>query len=189
MRQTIITIFIFIFSFSQGHGQTIDSLRSLYYNAKKDISGESYVYAAKTLTKIIQTDSSYYKIFYLRGICYLLASEETVLDSNNFPKYNFTDSVFVVQGINDLKKCIQLNKTNPKTFPEDFGNFDKEYEINQTYNLGEKSMLTWNSDIIDGVLVYITSNGKNKKIACDCWAKALDQKVYMVDILINEFCK
>ena len=46
-----------------------------------------------------------------------------------------------------------------------------------------------NQNLIDGVMVYLTSHGKNKNLACECWEKAKKEKVFKIELLINEFCK
>jgi hypothetical protein len=191
MRLTIIAILIFIFSFSKGQQLPNDSLTNIYLRGLDYLRQGAPEIAEKAFTKIIQSDSSYYKIYYMRGFNYLWEFESSliILDSNG-SNFDRLDSSFIELGIKDLKKCIQLKFSNPKNFPDEITWFDTEYKIpEKSHSLDEIGLREQDQSIIDGVLVYITSNGKNKKLACDCWQKALDMKVHVVDILMNEFCK
>jgi len=193
MRLFITIIIIFIFSYSKGQQISEDSLMKINLEAFNYANQEIPEYAAKSLSKIIDIDSSYYKVYYLRAKFYLRASEQEIFDSNDVVLQHYNDSSLIEKGVNDLKKCIQLYFLKPKSFPENLIDFDKEGEykiIKKTSkDLGERSLNNQHQNLIDGVLVYMTSKGKNKKIACSCWKKAIEDKVFKAEILLNEFCK
>jgi hypothetical protein len=193
MRLFITIIIIFIFSYSKGQQISEDSLMKISLEGFDWVIQGIPEYAAKSFSKLIAIDSSYYKVFYLRGANYLWASEQELFDSNNVVLQHYNDSSLIEKGINDLKKCIQLYFLKPKSFPENLLDFDKygEYKIikRTTVVLGERYLSKQHQNLIDGVLVYITSKGKNKKIACGCWKKAIEDKVFKAEILLNEFCK
>lgn len=192
MRLILTIIIIFIFSISKGQKVTEDSLMKVCLEGFEYIIQDIPEYASKSFSKIIAIDSSYYKIYFLRAITYLIDAEHPVSDSNGKLNHEYNDSLLVNKSIEDLKKSIYLFSLHPKTFPENYIGFEKEYEIPKKTNeiiLGERALSNKNQNLIDGVMVYLTSHGKNKNLACECWEKAKKEKVFKIELLINEFCK
>jgi len=190
MRLTIIVILILFYSFSKGQTLTIDSLNNLYNGAMADIRDGSPDHAAIVFSKIISDDSTYFKIYFLRALSYLMDSELSISDTNGLLIHGFNDTSLIKKGIYDLDKCIQLYFLNPKVFPDGFLDNVKDAKMEPSGRLGDLSYLNdVNRSIVNGVLTYIGSNKKNKSIACDYWEKAQVEKVYKIEVLINEFCK
>jgi hypothetical protein len=203
MKHLITILLIFISVYSKCQKVTEDSLKNLYLEGTDYFGKSKFDSAYLTFSKIIQLDSSYYKIYYLRAYCNLISTEK-FFDNKGKYRHEYGDSTLVEKGIIDFKKCIKLYFTQPKVFPESVVCFDHKYKLRPKkpkiiqsgllYHRWELHDLEFeyggkSQNIIEGVLTYITSNGKNKKLACDCWQKALKKKVYKIEILLNEFCK
>jgi len=192
MRLVLTIIIIFIYSNSKAQKVTEDSLIKVCIEGFENVIQDIPEYAAKSFSKIIAIDSSYYKVYFLRAMTYLRDAEHPVSDSTGKLNHEYNDSLLIRKSIEDLKKSIYLYLFHPKTFPENYIGFEEEYEMPKKTKeivLGERVLSNKNQNIIDGVMVYMTSHGKNKNLACECWKKAKTEKVYKIEILINEFCK
>lgn len=190
MKIIISILFTFIISTSNAQKVSEDTLMEIVHYAFNSIEEGIPQYATESYSKIISIDSSYYRIYYLRA-CSQLWDSQMSYSINGVFIHDFNDSTLVRKAILDFKKCIQLFFLKPKPFPESIDFFDKEYKIVIEYKrqLGGRYLSQTNQDIIDGVMVYITSKGKNKKLACECWKKVAAEGINSIDILINEFCK
>ena len=188
MKKVFILFLVFMLSsmISKGQDKPEDKYGDYlvkYFNFCQQEDPEK---AIEVLSKIIQSDSSFYKIYFLRGYDYLYETESLIIDRDTS-----NDSSFIEQSIKDLKKGIELYFENPKDFPSNIVGFEEEYKIKSRdyIELGEKTLSDRHQDVIDGVMIYITTKRKNKKLACECWKKAKEKNVSGVDMLINEFCK
>ena len=189
MKIIISILFTFIISTSNAQKVSEDTLMEIVHYAFNSIEEGIPQYATESYSKIISIDSSYYRIYYLRA-CSQLWDSQMSYSINGVFIHDFNDSTLVRKAILDLKKCIHLYFMKPKSFPENLVGFDKEYKIIEEKKLlGGRYFSQTNQDIIDGVMVYITSKGKNKKLACECWKKVAAEGINSIDILINEFCK
>jgi len=150
-----------------------------------------YNEASISLTKITELDSSLYKVYYLNAINLLMAANDLVeYSKSGTPNIKKANSLYE-KAIEDLDHCIHLYLKQPKTFPESLIIFDEKYiKPDRTQRrLGEISVGPLNEDILEGVLIYITSLGKESELACKCWKTSRKKGIKQVNVLIKDFCK
>ena len=164
-----------------------DSLESLFHQSTDLLlSHDEPAEAAEYLTKIIDIDSTYFKIYLFRAICYLKDAESKVVDSNNIIIHDFNDSSLISRAIRDIDKTITMYQKERKLFPSSFSwSLDSTFQIEEIRQLGAFNLQ--NEDLINGTRFYLNGKYSNSNAACKCWKRL--KGIHEVNILIKKYCK
>jgi len=164
-----------------------DSLESLFHKSTYLLlSHDEPAEAAEYLTKIIDIDSTYFKIYLFRAICYLKDAESKVVDSNNIIIHDFNDSSLISKAIRDIDKTITMYQKERKLFPSSFSwSPDSTFHIEEIRQLGAFNLQ--NEDLINGTRFYLNGKYSNSNAACKCWKRL--KGIHEANILIKKYCK
>lgn len=185
MLRTLISFLLFVPLFVFGQNKSNDSLQHLYNKAQYWlIENRSPDIAIKYLNQILEADSSYYKIYNKRAICYLYKAEYELRDSNNKLIHTENDTHIIANAINDIEKCIELYRMDKNTFPENYIFPLDSFEVSRHRRLGTKKLLYEN--VLTGLNFYLSKNNGNIDSACFYWNK--EKELYKMDGLIKRYC-
>lgn len=156
-------------------------------------------------TEAIKLDSSQYKLYYFRGLSYLMNYNclHAVIDTNEWNThhiykiiegFDFRDTAQFDLAIDDFISCIQLQEQSNVQFPDSSYNWIIPANCEMPSDLGthDGGEIYINPEcklIYLGVLIYMTNNKQKRKEACISWQIVLEYGLKNTKLLIDKYCE
>lgn len=164
------------FRISDNDSTIVFSLHNAYDCVKAGYDLDSCI---AILTEVIETDSSFFEVFYSRGIFYDI-------------KYRTgNDSLtYLNNAIRDYEKCMSLKLDSSSSVLSDTSltQFILGINTHPSGIMGDPKLLGCYA-MLRGVSAFMRTNGTDRTTFCKEWQFALDNETSEVKLFIDKYCE